>query len=107
MCYFACFFVVFFCFSVNDQTDGGVRFLQGAASWRSSNVRSSPCTQRYDLEQARGWSGGAQVLGKLSAPGRPTYLDDSRARAYYVCNRCGWGVFGHFLRSSIISLLFL
>ena len=43
----------------------------------------------------------------ISAPGRPTYLDDSRARAYYVCNRCGWGVFGQFIRSSIISLLFL
>ena len=29
-----------------------------------------------------GWSGGAKVLGKLSVPGRPTSLDDSRARAY-------------------------
>ena len=28
-----------------------------------------------------GWSGGAKVLGKLSVPGRPTYLDFSRARA--------------------------
>ena len=25
-------------------------------------------------------------------PGRPTTLDDSRARAYCACNRCGWGV---------------
>ena len=31
----------------------------------------------------RGWSGGAKVLGKLSVPGRPTSLDDSRARAYW------------------------
>ena len=42
------------------------------------------------------WSGGAKVLGKLSVPGRPTYLDDSRARAYCACSWCGWGLFGHF-----------
>ena len=38
-----------------------------------------------------GWSGGAKVLGKLPVPGRPTYLDYSRARAYCACSRCGWG----------------
>ena len=43
-----------------------------------------------------GWSGGAKVLGKLPVPGRPTNLDYSRARAYCACNRCGWGLFGHF-----------
>ena len=32
----------------------------------------------------------------LSVPGRPTSLDDSRARAYSACSRCGWGLFGHF-----------
>ena len=52
----------------------------------------------------RGWSGGAKVLGKLSVPGRPTSLDDSRARAYCACSRCGWGLFGQF---SLISLFFL
>ena len=31
------------------------------------------------------------MLGKLSVPGRPTSLDDSRARAYCACSRCGWG----------------
>ena len=36
------------------------------------------------------------VLGKLPVPGRPTNLDYSRARAYCSCNRCGWGLFGHF-----------
>ena len=36
------------------------------------------------------------MLGKLSMPGRPTYLDFSRARAYCACNRCGWGLFGRF-----------
>ena len=41
----------------------------------------------------RGWSGGAKVLGKLSVPGRLTSLDDSRARAYCACSRCGWGLF--------------
>ena len=54
-----------------------------------------------------GWSGGAKVLGKLSVLGRPTSLDDSRARAYCACSRCGWGLFGHFFLSSIFSLFFL
>ena len=56
-------------------------------------------------QDIRGWSGGAQVLGKLSMPGRPTSLDDSRARAYCACSRCGWGLFGHF--SLIFSVFFL
>ena len=50
----------------------------------------------FPLFGRRGWSGGAKVLGKLSVPGRPTSLDDSRARAYCACSRCGWGLFGHF-----------
>ena len=44
----------------------------------------------------KGWSGGAKVLGKLPVPGRPTFLHDSRARAYCACSKCGWGLFGHF-----------
>ena len=43
-----------------------------------------------------GWSGGAKVLGKLSVPGRPTSLDDSRARAQCACSRCRWGFFWTF-----------
>ena len=43
-----------------------------------------------------GWSGDAKVLGKLPVPGRPSYLDESRARAYCACSRCGWVLFGHF-----------
>ena len=46
------------------------------------------------------------VLGKLTVPGRPTNLAYSRARAYCACSRCGWGLFGHFFFSSIISLFF-
>ena len=46
------------------------------------------------------------VLGKHPVPGRPTYLDFSKARAYCACSRCGWGLFGHFF-ISILSLLFL
>ena len=37
----------------------------------------------------RGWSGGAMVLGKLLALGRPNTLDNSRARVYCTCSR--WG----------------
>ena len=44
------------------------------------------------------------VLGKLPVPGRPTNLRKSRARAYYACSRCGWGLFGHFF--SRLSFLF-
>ena len=59
---------------------------------------------RMLLPHREGWSDSAMVLGKLSVPGRPTDLDNSRARAYCDCNRCGWGLFGLFLLSSIISL---
>ena len=51
-----------------------------------------------------GWSGGAMVLGKLPAPGRPTNLEYSRARAYCAYHRCGWGLFGRFF--SHLSFLF-
>ena len=46
------------------------------------------------------------VLGKMPVPGRPTYLDYSRARAYCACSGCGWGCLDIFL-SSIISFFFL
>ena len=51
-----------------------------------------------------GWSGGAMVLGKLSVPGSPTNLDNSRTRAYCACSRCGLRLFGHFF--SRLSFLF-
>ena len=42
------------------------------------------------------------ALDKLPVSGRPTSLDDSRARAYCACSRCGWGLFGHvFSRLSV------
>ena len=41
------------------------------------------------------------VLGKLSVPGRPTDLDNSRARAYHACSKCGWGFFLTFLFSRL------
>ena len=55
----------------------------------------------------RGWSGGAMVLGKLSVPRRPTNLDNSRARAYCACSRCGWGLFGHLIVVYLFSFLSL
>ena len=51
-----------------------------------------------------GWLGGAMVLGKLPVPGHSTNMDDSRARAYCPCSRCGWVLFGHFF--SPLSFLF-
>ena len=45
------------------------------------------------------------VLGKLSVPGRLTYLDQSRARAYWVCSRCGWGCLDIFFSPLSFSFL--
>ena len=42
------------------------------------------------------------VLGKFLVPGRPTNLDNSRARAYCACSGCG--LFGHFFTR--LSFLF-
>ena len=47
------------------------------------------------------------VLGKLQVPGRLTYLDKGRERAYCACSRCGWGAVLTFFLLSIISLFFL
>ena len=54
--------------------------------------------------QEKGGGGGAKVLGKVSVLGHPTYFDNSRARAYCACSRCGWAWFGHFF--SRLSFLF-
>ena len=56
------------------------------------------------LHLSLGWSGSAMVLGKLPVPGRPANLDNSRARAYCACSRCGWELFGDFY--SRLSFLF-
>ena len=47
------------------------------------------------------------VLSKLPVPGRPTNFNNSGARAYCTCSRCGRGLFGPFFFSSITSLFFL
>ena len=50
------------------------------------------------------------MLGKLPVPGRPTSLENSRARAYCACSWCGRGgldtFFSHlsFLSSFSLSL---
>ena len=50
-----------------------------------------------------GWPGGANVLDKLSVPGRPTNLDNGRVRACCACSRCGMELFGHsFTRLSFL-----
>ena len=44
------------------------------------------------------------MLGKLIAPGRPTNFDNSRARPYCACSRCGLSLFWTFcFFSSIFS----
>ena len=46
------------------------------------------------------------VLGKTSSARASYNLDDSRARAYCGCSRCGWGLVWTFLHPSTLSLLF-
>ena len=46
------------------------------------------------------------VLDKLPVLGRPTTLEDSRARAYCACSRCGWGcldIFSIIFHFSLLS----
>ena len=45
------------------------------------------------------------VLGKLSVPGRPTDLNDSRARANCACSRCRWVVLDIFSLVCLFSFL--
>ena len=52
-----------------------------------------------------GWFDGT---GLTSSAGASYNLDDSRARAYCACSRCGWGLFGRFYsRLSFLSPFFL
>ena len=62
---------------------------------------------RESPSSSREWGGryGAVVLGKISVPGRPTNLDNSREKAYCVCSRCGGGLFGHFFLVYLFSFL--
>ena len=69
---------------------------------------SAVTTDVNSLDDFRGWSGGAMVLGKLPVLGRPTNLDWSRASAYCTCSRCGRRLFGHFFsRQSFLFYFFL
>ena len=67
----------------------------------SGKATSSVCLVASLINRS-GWSGGVMMLGKLLVPGRPTNLDQSRARAYCACSGCG--LFGHFF--SCLSFLF-
>ena len=52
------------------------------------------------------WSVSAMMLDNLPVSGRPTNLENSRARAYCACSKCGLCCLDFFF-SSIIPLLFL
>ena len=43
--------------------------------WLSRVFASAPLKTWALLFKTQGWSGGAMVLGKLTVPGRPTYLE--------------------------------
>ena len=74
---------------------------------KKHGVYHIPLSLCYTESELWGSWGGAIVLVSLSVLGHPTDLDDSRTRAYCTCNRCEWGLFGHFFLSSIFSLFFL
>ena len=52
-------------------------------------ITKTMCVQKSMLEMTE------QLVFPASA-GASYNLDDSRARAYCACSRCGWGLFGHF-----------
>ena len=52
-----------------------------------------------------GWSDSAMVVGKLPVPGRHN-LYCSRARAYFACSKCGFGLLGQ-IYSRLPFLFFL
>ena len=62
-------------------------------------------TARYRLKyRLKGPLSPNNQITNHPVPGRPTYLDYSRARACCACSGCGWGLFGHFF--SRLSFLF-
>ena len=83
-----------------------VNRLGGLSLPRKSVVR---LTDRPDmtLDVYCGRKTTIQQQNNNSVPGRPTYFDYSRARAYCACSRCGWGLFGHFSSRLSVSLFFL
>ena len=72
------------------------------------SVPRRPPRERESLRSpvVRGWSGGSIVLDKVSVPRRPTNLDNSRARAYWVCSRCGRGLLDFFSLVYLFSFFF-
>ena len=64
------------------------------------NPNSLLFSQRESSRSPVARGGGAMVLGKFSVPGRPTSLENNRARDYCACSRCGRGLFVHFFLSS-------
>ena len=62
-------------------------------------------TYQPTCQPGGGGSGGAEVLGTLSVPGRPTNLDNSRARVYCAVGAVFFFFLTFFL-SSINSIFF-
>ena len=67
---------------------------------RESESRLSPIMRGGRGGRVVGW---CWVL--LSVPGCPTNLDNSRARTYCACSRCGWGCLDMFSLVSHFSFL--
>ena len=75
------------------KVNGSCCFLMSCQATRCDGILFS--TLSYLI--IRGWSGDAMVLGKLPVPGRLTYLDKSRPRAFCACSKCGSGLFWTFV----------
>ena len=101
-----------FCFSGLCQRGISLNFLDIKVNPNSLLFSERERERERERESSKssrkgGWSGFAMVLGKLLVPGRPTNLDNSRARTNCACSRCGWGLFGHFFSHLVFFLFFL
>ena len=62
------------------------------------------CKIYGSIPNLRGWLGDAMLLDEVPVPGRSTNLENSRAKAYCACSRCGWGCLDIFFsRLSFLS----
>ena len=78
------------------ETIAAVDSMLNKSNIKTAQLKQIHYTQMKLFIEAKGWSGGAMVLGKHPVPGRRAYWDKSRARAFCACSRCGWRMFGHF-----------
>ena len=102
MVIFSIFFIIKVCcvYLLESPNRGDSKYIQQRFSRSIKRSRIIPnIFITADLEKnlfgLKGWSVVRWPCGNFQT--RASYnSDDSRARAYCACSRCGWGLFGHF-----------